>query len=206
VERFEPKAEGKYPAIIVLHGSGGPGPMGGGFRGPARQLAEKGYVVLYPHFYESTGWKPEMGSASLRDISGWIQSIGDAATYASKLPNVDAKKIGVVGYSLGAYIAVAAACQNPQFAACVEYYGNFHDALMRNFRRTPPILILHGEADRVVPIDNARKLEQFLKGRRATCEIKTYAGAGHGFNADDSKDAMERTIAFFDKHLKAVGK
>jgi carboxymethylenebutenolidase len=206
VERYEPKAEGKYPAIVVVHGSGGPGPMGGGFRGPAKQLAEKGFVVLYPYFFESTGWKPEKVSAGLADVRGWTQAVNDCVSYAAKLSNVDAKRIGVIGYSLGAFLALSAGGQNAQIAAVGEVYGNFPDALARSMRRTPPILILHGDMDNVVPVDNARKLEQFLKNRRAVYEVKIYAGAGHGFKDDDHKDATERTIAFFEKHLINGGK
>src|SRR5262249_28964756 len=52
VERFEPKANGKYPVVVVLHGHGGIGPPGGrsGLREEARLLAREGYVALIPHY------------------------------------------------------------------------------------------------------------------------------------------------------------
>jgi dipeptidyl aminopeptidase/acylaminoacyl peptidase len=32
--------------------------------------------------------------------------------------------------------------------------------------------------------------------------MKIYPGAGHGFRGDDREDALKRTVAFFDTHVK----
>jgi dipeptidyl aminopeptidase/acylaminoacyl peptidase len=65
----------------------------------------------------------------------------------------------------------------------------------------PPVLILHGERDRLVSVDKARKLERALKAKNLAYEIKLYATQGHGFTGHEAQDAFERTFKFLDKHL-----
>jgi hypothetical protein len=72
-------------------------------------------------------------------------------------------------------------------------------------RRMPPALILHGEADRLVPVAEALKIEQVLQERHLTYEIKLYPGQGHGFSASALADAARRSIAFLHEHLPAAG-
>ena len=44
-----------------------------------------------------------------------------------------------------------------------------------------PVLILHGSEDRVVPIDQARRLAESLGERRVPCELVVFDGEAHGF-------------------------
>ena len=56
LERFEPAADGKYPAILLLHAVDGlEKPYGDQYRAAARRFAEKGYVVLLVHYFDRTG-------------------------------------------------------------------------------------------------------------------------------------------------------
>jgi dipeptidyl aminopeptidase/acylaminoacyl peptidase len=43
----------------------------------------------------------------------------------------------------------------------------------------PPVLLLHGETDRVVPAENSRELAKLLEGRQAWVSSHILAGAGH---------------------------
>jgi carboxymethylenebutenolidase len=70
----------------------------------------------------------------------------------------------------------------------------------------PATLILHGENDSVVPVEEAHKLEHLLKEQHAIYQIKIYPHLDHGFDGPEgdpgaSKDAWEQTMAFFDKYL-----
>jgi acetyl esterase/lipase len=67
----------------------------------------------------------------------------------------------------------------------------------------PPTLIIHGDADFLVPIQQAQILIDKLKGAGATAELVTKPGAGHGW-ADQHKD-LALIGDWFDKHLKAGG-
>jgi carboxymethylenebutenolidase len=71
-------------------------------------------------------------------------------------------------------------------------------------RRLCPVLILHGEADQTIPIEEAYQLQKLLEKKGIPYEIKTYPGAGHGFE-DESiwRDAGLRSLRFLQKYLTA---
>src|SRR5262245_13262743 len=55
VERFEPAAPGKHPAIVFLHALDGPDDSYGKlYRAIAAECAAKGYVVVLPHYFDRT--------------------------------------------------------------------------------------------------------------------------------------------------------
>jgi acetyl esterase/lipase len=64
----------------------------------------------------------------------------------------------------------------------------------------PPTLIIHGDADKLVPIQQAEILVQALKGAGVEAELVTKPGAAHGW-PDLPKD-VDRFADWFDKHLK----
>lgn len=71
-------------------------------------------------------------------------------------------------------------------------------------KNMPPILIQHGRLDTLVPVQQSimfvEKLEKFID--RSRFEFNILEGAGHGLPVFDSKENMDRVLAFLDKHLK----
>ncbi len=63
-------------------------------------------------------------------------------------------------------------------------------------------MILHGDADRDVPVQQAYNLEQILLGAGIEYEMHIYEGAGHGFRGADYDDALKRMVEFLDLHVK----
>ena len=204
VERFEPNTPGPHPAILVLHGVNGiddhPRTM---LRERARELARAGYVALIPHYFERTGANLKNANRNRQYFQVWMETIRDAVTYAAAQPAVDRRRIGLLGYSLGAHVAVSESAFDSRIGAVVEYAGGLLPDLVDRFERTPPILILHGDADRSVPVAEARKLAALLESRQLPYEISIYKGAGHSLSGDDRTDAWQKTLAFFQAHLDA---
>ena len=205
VEKFEPKDEGKHPVILILHGAGGMEIGGPEFREFARELARRGYVAQIVHYFDQTGTRRADSSAIGRSFSSWMLTIGDALTAVSKQPNVDPTRIGLLGFSLGSYLSLSVASHDRRVSAVVEYFGGLPDLFAWNLRRFPPTLILHGDADDVVPVSEARKLERLLREKSFPFEVKVYAGQKHRFTGDDEKDAYNRALSFLDKHVKNAG-
>ncbi|HKP78193.1 MAG TPA: S9 family peptidase, partial [Phenylobacterium sp.] len=66
-----------------------------------------------------------------------------------------------------------------------------------------PLLVLQGENDIRVPKYEAEQIVQRLKAKGATVEATYYPGEGHGFlKRENQIDALERTVAWFEQHLK----
>jgi len=208
IERFEPKLNGKLPAVLLLHDSAGmetPGPF---YRWGARLLANEGYVVLLVHYFSGTGHqrvKPDQIDKS--DFQKWLDAVSGAVGYARKRPNIDSKKLGLLGFSLGGHLALSLVAQkNPEIAAVVELFGGLPRDFWKDLRSLPPTLIIHGDKDTVVPVKEALDLAEFFRSRKLPHELKVYEGQGHLFGANPKSeaalDAQKRTLAFFEKHLK----
>lgn len=201
-ELFEPVAEGKYPAIVMLYGSGGMTVGGTLFRETAQALARQGYVVYLPHYFEKTGTERAAKDDYVKYFATWMRTITDMISYAKSQSKVDAKRIGLIGFSLGAYLSLSVASVDNEIKAVVEYFGGLPDVFSKQLQAMPPVLILHGDADKAVPVAEAYKLETLLKDKKSPYEIKIYEQQGHGFSGPAAADAMQRTLAFFEKNLK----
>lgn len=62
----------------------------------------------------------------------------------------------------------------------------------------PPFLIVHGTADKLVPIAQAERLHAALKKAGVDSTLVRIEGGGHGFGGPE---VNRRVRAFFDKHL-----
>jgi carboxymethylenebutenolidase len=204
VERFEPNAIGRHPAILVLHGSCGLTAHAKELRALSTSLAEKGYATFLVHYFDRTGTKETTDVKEIKKhFLTWLETVHDAVDYAARQDSVDSGRIGVVGFSLGAYLSLAAASTKaePKIAAVVEVGGGLPAILADTAAKMPPSLIVHGEADKIVSVEEARSLEKLLKRHKRTYEIILYKDQGHVLQGDAVADATRRSLAFFAKHL-----
>ena len=66
-----------------------------------------------------------------------------------------------------------------------------------------PLLSLQGENDIRVPRGQAQEVEDILKARGRTVETVFYPAEGHGFRKRENQlDALQRTLDWFERHLK----
>lgn len=202
VERFEPRDGHKHPAVMIVHGSGGLFLGRTTYRETARQLARKGYVAHLVHYFDLTGTHVADLPTMRAHFASWLIVLADGLTNLSKQPNVDPDRIGMVGYSLGGFLSVSVALFDARVGAVVEYFGGLPVELHEALKSLPPTLILHGDADKIVPLDHARALEKLCLDKKITHEVRVYPGQGHFFFGDDGVDAAARTYAFLDRYLK----
>jgi dipeptidyl aminopeptidase/acylaminoacyl peptidase len=69
-------------------------------------------------------------------------------------------------------------------------------------RITSPLLILQGEADEVVPVEQSRAIAARLVALGRTVELHTYPGEGHGWLRPETMiDELERIDSFLRRHV-----
>ena len=74
-------------------------------------------------------------------------------------------------------------------------------------RLKAPLLILQGDNDIRVPKSQAEALEAALRSSGRTVEAHYYPNEGHGFvKRENQIDALQRTLAWFDRFLKPAAK
>jgi len=69
-------------------------------------------------------------------------------------------------------------------------------------RRDPPLLLLHGDQDPQMPINQSHELEGAYKREGLDVDFVVVHGAAHGGNAFYSPENVERVAAFLGTHLR----
>jgi dienelactone hydrolase len=225
LECFYPKGKKSCPTIVLVHDSAGLGPLPGTiFRQCSDLFARKGYVVLLVHYFDATGQTgltPEEARKSQKHWPVWKNTIRDAVKHAAQAPEVDPDRIGLLGFSLGAYLSLAVAVeQDLKIAAVAEFFGGLPEMLWKDAATLPlpPTLIVHGLQDQVVPVKEAQALQRLLSQRMIPHECKLY-DCGHLFLGTQLKwkksgtpgklmdidgeigHARDLTLQFFGRHL-----
>ena len=65
----------------------------------------------------------------------------------------------------------------------------------------PPVLLVHGDQDELVPLVHSQRMHAALQEAGAASELVVIEGAGHGFRGTAQRQARQATVAFFEKHL-----
>jgi acetyl esterase/lipase len=65
----------------------------------------------------------------------------------------------------------------------------------------PPTLLVAGDKDELVPIDHSRNIQQAFQQVKVTSRLVEIAGAGHGFQGEDARQATEQMVQWFQTHL-----
>ncbi len=198
IDHYPPNRAGNSPAVILIHGSGGP--LRG--RDPfASQAAMFGVHVFVLHYFERTGHNWVAPSQIESHFLEWLETVKDAISFVASQTGVDANRIGLLGFSLGAFLSLALATQDSRIAAVAELFGGLPEPFIKDAGNLPPVLILHGAQDTTVPIDRAHELERILQQHKIPYQIKIYPDQGHVFRGTAQLDAMGRVAQFFRNYL-----
>lgn len=104
-------------------------------------------------------------------------------------------KLALVGFSQGTMLALHAALRRPQALAAVVGYsgllaleeGKDPGALKDAVRAKPPILLVHGDRDDLIPVEALFLSAEALAGAGAPCEWHLSLGIGHGIDGGGLK-------------------
>ena len=66
----------------------------------------------------------------------------------------------------------------------------------------PPFLMVHGDADPIVPLEQSKRLEKLLKEAGVPAELIVIPGGGHGGSGFGKGDVQKKILDFFNKYLK----
>jgi len=189
-------AEANGPVLILLHGSSGPDAQL--YRAQAEFFAANGYTVLLLHYFDATGSSMPNDENYVR----WVKAVYDLIQECRTIPGFQKRKIALIGFSLGASVALAAGSQRVQVGAIADWYGSLPDEFFDKIKGMPPLLVLHGKRDGVIPIINAEQMVRLCGMAKFTCESHFYSDQSHGFMGSALEDADSRTLDFFSRVLK----
>jgi len=169
------------PILLHLHGGGfHSGDKAREARPVIRHLtSRRGFVCVSANYRLQPNVTLADQVADVRAAIAWVHA--HAAEYAG-----EPRALFVTGSSAGAYLAIQAACAGETGIAGLicryGYYGNLAPS-----GDMPPILVIHGEKDIVVPASAARAFAERV--RAVSSQTVVYAelpGAHHDFDVFES--------------------
>jgi carboxymethylenebutenolidase len=202
----QPEGKPKAGLVIVQEIFG----VNAHIRSVADRFAREGFLAVAPALFDrverNVDWgydgesaKKGMAIVQKSGIDNAVKDVDAALHYAAKETG---KPAGVVGYCWGGTLAWLSATRLAPAAAVGYYGGGIGNFAQENPR--VPVMLHFGKKDDHIPATEVAKVQT----AHPDVEIYWY-DAGHGFNCDmrgsydqnASKEAMARTLSFFNKHL-----
>jgi carboxymethylenebutenolidase len=199
----------------VLHGSRGIELRPRAYQRYADALSTGGidaYLLHYMSESDTTALNPNTSTQKgrvayeARRFDGWSDTVSAAVTTILGRPE-SSGHVGLLGFSLGGFIAANTAARDARITALAVLYAGMPEATAGKVRHMPPTIELHGEADRNVSIANGKRLIELARSVGADAEFVPYPGKPHGFDFSDTdpmtSDAIDRVTRFFKMRLTA---
>jgi carboxymethylenebutenolidase len=195
-------------AVLVLHAWWG---LNDFFKSFANRLASQGFLAFAPDLYDGPVAKTVEEAKELmsKAVEERMKSIVLGATdYLRAVASVSGRKIGVVGFSMGASWSLLLSTLKPEsVGAVVVFYG----AWPLDFSKAEASYLGHFvPEDEWEPIDNVRAMEDKLREAGRSVEFHLYPGTKHWFveenrpieyNRDAATLAWTRTLEFLNSKL-----
>ncbi len=189
--RWGPAEAPATQLVILLHGLGADGadlidlaPLWG------KALPHAVFVAPHaPHPYVEAGYgrqwfslwdrTPQVQAEGADSARLWLDDFIDA-----ELARVGVSDYALMGFSQGAMMALHTGLRRKHPPCAILAFSGRLIAPERLSEATghPPILLVHGEADSVVPVENSRLAADQLTGAGQTVRLLTIPGLGHGLD------------------------
>jgi dienelactone hydrolase len=195
---YDDAGEGSRPGVLVAHAWAGRGEFE---CQKARDLAELGYTGFALDLYGKgvLGGGPEENSrlmAPFLQDRALLQSRMQLAHETMKAqPEVDTKRTAAIGFCFGGLCVLDLARTGAKINGVVSFHGLFTPpggASSRNI--SARVLVLHGNDDPMVPVDNVIALEQELTRAGADWQIHVYGNTKHAFTNPQANDPDFGTV------------
>ena len=193
---------GSGVAVVVLHGCGGFSTFDHRL---ATTLPDYGIATLYVDYFLLTpppkrrGFCRGGGNAA-EALPTWIRVVTDAGRTLRKRRGV--RSVGIVGWSLGGDVALAAASGPPNrrpFGAVAGFSAD-PSAVSKPRWMPPTILLFGGLSDRAL-IRQARRLRRELRSR-VPLQLCGYPGGRHQWRRRQGAAGIAKAAAFLSRHLR----
>jgi carboxymethylenebutenolidase len=202
-----PDHGGRHPGVLLYQDAFGLRPE---LEERARELADHGYYVLVPNIYYRHGQAPVTGlpehigedirPAVIARLMPLIEAhttelvLRDAAAYVGFLtaqPEVSPGPLAVIGYCIGAALAMRTATAHPGRVAAL---AGFHPGFVVTDAPDSPHRLAHeltaqvhlGLAEGDMTPEAIGELDQILDAAGVDHTIETYPGTIHGFTMSDT--------------------
>jgi len=157
--------------------------------------AEKKFILAYPEAVgKSWGLTPDKVKADLAFFDALV--VETRSRY-----KIDPNRIYTVGMSNGGYFSHLVGAERSQVVAAVASHSGplgLQNLLGVNAKRKFPVFIVHGDKDKLLPVDWAR--ENWDKYKKEGHEVKYVEVAGLGHAWATKENINDQMWDFFERH------
>ncbi|MDO8468775.1 MAG: alpha/beta fold hydrolase [Candidatus Peribacter sp.] len=204
-----PKGKGPYPLVILNHGYIAPSvyTRGRGLKREQDYLARQGFVVLHTDYrgFAQSDESPdvrEVYDAGLEYAMDSINAIN--AVRAANLPHVDARRVGMLGHSLGGGVTLNIAVARPDLVSAFVLYAPVHSDAWENFSRWRS---KRDDADRTLAVLGTRaENPDAWDALSSLAYLKNITSPVLLFQGTKDSDVPPAWSDFLDTKLKALNK
>jgi polyhydroxybutyrate depolymerase len=183
------------PLVFVFHGLGDSKEAVSMYTGFEALAAKKGFIAVFPDALNKR-WniKPADDTEDVKFFDALYEHV------TSKY-NVDLRRVYLTGMSMGGYFSNCLASQRSEkVAAIAPHSGGLG---MLGFtgvkaKRKYPVMIIHGDADHVVKVEEGRKSKEVYTKDGHAVEYVEIAGLGHTWAVKEG--ITEKIWKFFSDH------
>lgn len=203
-----PEGGGPFPGLLVIHEIFG---LNENIRQIAGRFAEQGYAALAVDLFSNRNRTVCMLQAfygmMLKPLDNPVLAdLQSSLAYLGELPEVDASRLGAVGFCMGGGYALQLAVTAQGLKAASVFYAS-NPRPLEAVARACPIVGSYPEKD--FTADAARRLEAELTKHDIPHDLKIYENTLHsffnrqrtGFEVEASRDAWQRMLSFFKEYL-----
>jgi carboxymethylenebutenolidase len=203
-----PDTAGPHPGVVVIHEAYG---LNDNMRDIAGRFADAGYAALAVDLFGDRNralcMARYMGGMLLGSVNRpGIDELKSSLTFLAKLPEVDAQRLGAIGFCMGGGFAIAWACTDSRLKAIAPFYAT-NPRPLDVVSRLCPVVGSYPERD--FTARSGRALEGALTRDGITHDIKFYPDATHSFfnntvrsyNKNAADDSWRRVLKFFGEQL-----
>ena len=203
-----PDGAGPHPGVVVIHEAYG---LNDHIKGIAQRFAGAGYVALGVDLFADRIRAVCMARymAGLRTGSvnrSGIDDLKSALTFMARLDEMDAQRMGAIGFFMGGGFAVAWACTDSRLKAIAPFYAT-NPRPLEVTKRLCPVVGSYPEKD--FTAGAGRRLEEALARNGIAHDIKVYPNARHSFfnetgrtyDKEAADDSWSRVLKFFGEQL-----
>jgi len=178
---------GKIPAVMLLHGSGGPN---GGHEFWAKHFNEMGIATLLIDSFSERGIVSTSANQALLGRLNMILDAYRALDMLADHPRIDATRVAVMGFSRGGQAALYSSVRRFQqtwrpkatFALHIPLYASCTTTFIGDTDVTAPIRQFHGAADDYVTVAPCRPYFERLRAAGRDVQLTEYPDAHHSYD------------------------
>lgn len=208
----EPDDDAQHPGIVLIQEWWGIEPH---VLDLAQKLAEQGFVVAVPDLYNGkVATEPDDAMRMIMMIQSNVDKAADkiigALETVKAMPNVEPKKMGLIGFCIGGFMVFKVAERYPDLAAAVPFYGAGYEPTPQDITQVnAPVLAIYGSQDGSISAEQRQHIEQTYKDAGKDITVKVY-DAGHAFinpvhgdgNEAAAQEAWPLAVHFLKEHLQ----